>query len=341
MSCFILTLSLFCLLVGKNKKKVTKCRGIVKQKRLNKKGKKVLNLKVKLPYVISPKATSSTPNNLCMVPSKDRWIDSCVSPIRPQSSCISGITPKSSLQMASPKDMFAIEGSNRKADESTCDMSALVAGLNNLGLSPKASKYLSNIGHRRSKIKSFPGKRSNICVPHTQVSSNYSPVQFEENESGVFANVSNRNFTNKKHSIFKIEEENLDKCSISKMLEENKENCDSVNLESQAPQHAENVESNVGVKEFRDEGTVLDHSINESQSKFCQTPVSCRISERISCRISQQKTATPKKDSSYNFSSIFKEPQITLLPGKKWRKSFIKQKQSGKLLILPTFKLYC
>lgn len=218
-----------------------------------------------------------------------------------QSSCASGVTPKSSLKIASPKDMFAIEESDLKANQSICDISALVARLNNLGLSPKINNYTSNIGHRRNKKKSMPGKRSTIYIPHTQVSSS-SSVQVEEN---------------------------LDSCSTSKILEENNENYKSVNFKTEGLQCTENVDNNADVGEFNDQGIVLDVSANESQSEVCQTPISHRVFKRISCRISPQQIHTPKKDSSYNFDS-FKEPQITLLPGKKWRKSFIRQKQSGK-----------
>lgn len=288
--------------------------------------KKVLKLKCNLPYIISPTATSSTPNNLCVVPSKN-WIETCVSPIMQQSSCVSSVTPKSSLKIASPKDMFAIGESDLKANQSVCDISALVARLNNLGLSPKINNYYSNIGHRRNKMKSMPGKRSTIYIPHTQVSSSPS-VQVEENNLGVFANNSFRNFTKMEPSISKIEDENLDRCSTSKILEENNENYESVDLKTEGLQCTENVDNNADVGEFNDQDIVLDVSANESQSEVCQMPISHRVSKRISCRISPQQIYTPKKDSSYNFDS-FKEPQITLLPGKKWRKSFIKQKQTG------------
>lgn len=289
--------------------------------------KKVLKLKCNLPYITSPTATSSTPNNLCVVPSKTKWIETCVSPIMQQSSCVSSVTPKSSLKIASPKDMFAIGESDLKANQSVCDISALVARLNNLGLSPKINNYYSNIGHRRNKMKSMPGKRSTIYIPHTQVSSSPS-VQVEENNLGVFANNSFRNFTKMEPSISKIEDENLDRCSTSKILEENNENYESVNLKTEGLQCTENVDNNADVGEFNDQDIVLDVSANESQSEVCQMPISHRVSKRISCRISPQQIYTPKKDSSYNFDS-FKEPQITLLPGKKWRKSFIKQKQTG------------
>lgn len=329
-------------LLGKKKKKLTKYDGIVKGKKPNKKLKKVLKLKCNLPYIISPTATSSTPNNLCAVPSKNKWIETCVSPIMQQSSCASSVTPKSSLKIASPKDMFAIGESDIKANQSICDISALVARLNNLGLSPKINNYNSNIGHRRNKMKSMPGKRSTIYIPHTQVSSSSSveveentqvssssSVEVEENNLGVFANNSFRNFSKKKPSISKIEDENLDSCSTSKILEENNENYKSVNFKTEGLQCTENVDNNADVGEFNDQGLVLDVSANGSQSEVCQIPISLRVSKRISCRISPQQIYTPKKDSSYNFDS-FKEPQITLLPGKKWRKSFIKQKQSGK-----------
>lgn len=302
--------------VGKKRKKLTKYGDIVKVKRSNKKLNKIPNLKCKLlSNIISPKATSSTPNNLCVEPSKTNWIETYVSPIMQQSSCISGSTPKSRLQIASPKDMFAIEERDQRAKESIYDISALVAGLNNLGLSPKANNYFSNIDHRRRKMKSMPRKHSNTYIPDTQVSSRLS-VQVEENNLGAFENGSIR------------------RCTASKLQEENKE--DSVDLKNQSPQCTENVDNNAGVEEFKDQvrHTVLSNIIDESQSEVCQIPVSCRVSERISCRISQQKTAALKKDSSYNFDSIFKEPQLTLLPGKKWRKSFIKQKQSGKLYIM-------
>lgn len=304
--------------VGKKRKKLKKYGDIVKVKRSNKKLDKIPNLKCKLlSNIISPKATSSTPNNLCFVPSKNNWIETYVSPIMQQSSCISGSTPKSRLKIASPKDMFAIEDRDQRAKESICDISALVAGLNNLGLSPKANNYFSNIDHRRRKMKSMPRKHSNIYIPDTQESSRLS-AQVETNNLSAFENGSIR------------------KCSTSKLQEEKKENCDSVDLKNQSPQCTENVDNNAGVEEFKNQvrPIVLNNSIDESQSEVCQTPVSCRVSERISCRISQQKTAALKKDSSYNFDTIFKEPQLTLLPGKKWRKSFIKQKQSGKLYIM-------
>lgn len=245
-----------------------------------------------------------------------------------QSSCASDVTPKSSLKIASPKDMFAIGESDIKANQSISDISALVARLNNLGLSPKINNYYSNIGHRRNKMKSMPGKRSTLYIPHTEVSSS-SSVQVEENNLGVFANNSFRNLTKMKPSISKIEDENLDSCSTSKILEENNENYKSVNFKTEGLQCTENVDNNADVGEFNDQGIVLDASANESQSDVCQMPISHRVSKRISCRISPQQIHTPKKDSFYNFDS-FKEPQITLLPGKKWRKSFIKQKQSGK-----------
>lgn len=245
-----------------------------------------------------------------------------------QSSCASGVTPKSSLKIASPKDMFAIGESDPKANQSICDISALVARLNNLGLSPKRNNYNSNIGHRRNKMKSMLGKRSTIYIPHTQVSSS-SSVQVEENNLDVSANNSFRNFTKTKPSTSKIEDENLDRCSTSKILEENNENYKSVNLKTEGLQCTENVDNNADVGESNDQVVVLDVSPNESQSEVCQMPISHRVSKRISLRISPQQIYTPKKDSSYNFDS-FKEPKITLLPGKRWRKSFIKQKQSGK-----------